>query len=107
MCVHAYVSSQVIVLRDDLADDQLPAELAPLLFEYCNTDDEGIRGIIAHCLGALCNDGETVRRALTRDIVARIRDPSPRVRWVIIGALRYVNIDKGDSHPVQCYDALR
>ncbi|XXQ33054.1 TATA-binding protein interacting (TIP20) domain-containing protein [Plasmodiophora brassicae] len=85
---------EVIVLRDDLADDQLPAELAPLLFEYCNTDDEGIRGIIAHCLGALCNDGETVRRALTRDIVARIRDPSPRVRWVIIGALRYVNIDK-------------
>ena len=60
--------------------------ITAVLFRYCDSDDEAVRALISECLGVVTLiEPQSVLPALRE----RVADSSPRVREVVITAIRY------------------
>eukprot|EP00735_Rhodelphis_limneticus_P008700 TRINITY_DN21_c0_g1::TRINITY_DN21_c0_g1_i1::g.14884::m.14884 TRINITY_DN21_c0_g1::TRINITY_DN21_c0_g1_i1::g.14884 ORF type:complete len:1250 (+),score=378.72,sp/Q5R6L5/CAND1_PONAB/40.08/0.0,TIP120/PF08623.5/2.3,TIP120/PF08623.5/2e+02,TIP120/PF08623.5/0.78,TIP120/PF08623.5/1e-46,HEAT_2/PF13646.1/3.2,HEAT_2/PF13646.1/8.4,HEAT_2/PF13646.1/2.8,HEAT_2/PF13646.1/3.4e+03,HEAT_2/PF13646.1/38,HEAT_2/PF13646.1/0.13,HEAT_2/PF13646.1/0.15,HEAT_2/PF13646.1/0.00035,HEAT_2/PF13646.1/0.00015,HEAT_2/PF13646.1/0.07 len=57
-----------------------------VLFKYCDAEDEGVRNVVAECLGRLVLlDVNFVLPALRE----RLQSPTPHTRWAMVTALRF------------------
>lgn len=64
--------------------------IVPMLFEYCESEEEGSRTVVAECLGKLAINNPSIVSIL----VEKISSPSANVRGTVVNALKFAITDR-------------